>query len=94
MTTSRRLPSQKVELTKRVLFEIEEHHNECLRIIVRQHYKRLPNGQHDKFWVSRLTPPLKKQLRLHLCVFMRGDCFDWTDREIGTRIIFICRDWL
>jgi len=94
MTTSRRLPSQKVELTKRVLYEIEEHHWSCLRTIVQEHYKRLPNDKHDKFWVTRLLPSLKKQLRLHLCVFMRGDIFDWTDREVGTRIIFYCKDWL
>ena len=92
MTTSRRLPSQRVEVTKRVLHELEEYHRRCLRTFVSEHYQKLPNGQDDKFWLTRLTSPLKEQVRLHLCVVLRGDIFDWTDREVGSRLIFLCKE--
>ena len=89
MTTSRRLPALKVKLTKRVLGAIEEHHTTSLKTLFQEYYHPLPNGGPNRFWLTRLSPPLKKQVRLHLCVVRRGDLFDWTDEEVGTKILFM-----
>jgi len=88
MTTSRRLPAAKVKLTKRLYESIIEHHKQCLKGLFFKFYEPLPDGNHDMLWVTRLPPSIKQQLRLHLSVVKRGDLFDWTDQEIGPRIIY------
>ena len=88
MTTSRRVPAVTVRLTKRVHDGIIEHHKQCLKTLFFKFYEPLPDGNHDKLWVTRLPSVVKKQLRLHLCVTKRGDLFDWTDQEVGTRILY------
>ena len=88
MTTSRHLPAGTVKLTKRLYESIMEHHKHCLKILFFKYYEPLPAGDHDRIWVTRLSPSLKKQIRLHLSVLRRGDVFDWTDQEIGTKIIY------
>lgn len=88
MTTSRHLPGGKVRLTKRLYDRIIEHHQHCLKVLFFKYYEPLPDGKHDMLWVTRLPPLEKHQLRLHLCVVQRGDVFDWTDQEIGKRLIY------
>ena len=87
MTTVRRLPGGKVRLTHRLYESIIEHHKQCLKSLFFKYYEPLPDGNHDMLWVTRLPPSMKQQLRLHLSVVKRGDLFDWTDQEIGPRII-------
>ena len=88
MTTSRHLPGGKVTLTKRLYDGIIEHHQHCLKVLFFKYYEPLPDGYHDMLWVTRLPPSVKYQLRLHLCVVKRCDLFDWTDQEIGKRVIY------
>ena len=87
MTTSRRLPGGKVRLTHRLYESIIEHHKQCLKALFFKYYEPLPDGNHDMLWVTRLPTSEKHQLRLHLSVVRRGDLFDWTDQEIGPRVI-------
>ena len=88
MTTSRHIPSAgTVRLTRRLYDAIEEHHKNNLQMLVLGHYKSFPDGTQDRLWVTRLRPYLKHQLRLHLSVVRRGDIFDWTDKEVGTKIL-------
>ena len=87
MTTSRRLPAVIIKTTKRLWKTIKKHHRDCLKTMFRDHYQPLPDGKPDRFWVTRLTPEVKKQLRLHFCVIRFGDVLDWTDKEIGTEIL-------
>ena len=89
MTTSRRVPSVKIKLSKRLLEKIEEHHKSCLKLLFRKYYQPLPNGTPDRLWVTRLHPVVNKQVRLHLCVVKFGDVLDWTDEEVGTKILWI-----
>ena len=87
MTTSRRVPAVKIKMSRRLFELIEKHHTSSLRHLFLQHYQRLDNGNHDYLWVTRLPPGVKNLLRLHLCVVRRGDVLDWTDQEIGRKII-------
>ena len=91
MTTSRQVPSVKLKMSRRLLRGIEEHHRHCLRTLFHGNYKPLPDGQPDRLWVTRLPKVVKYQLRLHLCVVRFGDIFDWTDKEIGTKILYMYR---
>ena len=88
MTTSRRVPVVKIKTSKRLWLAIEEHHRQCLKTLFREHYKSLPDGRPNRLWVTRLTPVVKHQLRLHFCVTRFSDLFDWTDKEIGIKILY------
>ena len=74
-----------VKLSKRVLQGIEEHHKTCLRECFDCHYEPLANGRKNRAWVTGLSPQTKTQIRLHLCVVLRGDILDWTDEEVGKK---------
>ena len=87
MTTSRRLPGGKVALTKRLYEAIIEHHKHCLKALFFEYYEPLTDGKHDMLWVTCLPPLVKHKLRVHLSVVKRGDLFDWTDKEIGPRVL-------
>ena len=87
MTTSRRLPAVTIKTTKRLWTSVKNHHRDCLKKLFDVNYQSLPDGQPDKLWVTRLTPEVKHQLRIHLCVIKFGDLFDWTDKEVGTKIL-------
>ena len=87
MTTSRRVPAVKIKLSKRLYDTIVEHHKNCMKVLFINHYEPLPDGNHDRLWVTRLPPIVKRQARLHLSVLRSGDVFDWGDEEIGTKII-------
>ena len=92
MTSSRRVAAVKIKVSKRLLKLIEEHHTNSLRTMYLRHYQPLSDENHDLFWVTRLPPPAKKQLRVHLCVVRGGDVLDWTDQEIGTKIIHMYKN--
>jgi len=87
MTSSRHVPAVVVKLSKRVLEGIEEHHKTCLRECFDCHYQPLANGHKNRSWVTGLAPQAKAQIRLHLCVVLRGDILDWTDDEVGRKIL-------
>ena len=87
MTTSRRLPAEIIKTTKRLWTSIKKHHRDCLNKLFRDHYQPSPDGQIDRLWVTRLTPEVKHQLRLHLSVIRFGDILDWTDKEVGIVIL-------
>ena len=87
MTSSRHVPAVTVKLSKRVLQGIEEHHKTCLRECFDCHYEPLANGRKNRAWVTGLSPQTKTQIRLHLCVVLRGDILDWTDEEVGKKIL-------
>ena len=82
MTSSRRVPSGTITLTTRIYVSIREHHKHCFKALFVKYYESLPDGNHDRLWVTRLQPLVKNQLRLHLSVLRGDDCFDWTDEEI------------
>ena len=88
MTSSRRVPGGRITLTTRMYISIKEHHKHCLKALFFEYYEPLPDGNHDRLWVTRLQPSVKNQVRLHLGVLRGGDIFDWTDEEIGTKIIY------
>ena len=88
MTTSRHVAAVTIKLAKRVYDAIVEHHKDCMKVLFLKHYEPLSDGNHDRLWVTRLPPSVKKQVRLHLTVLRNGDVFDWTDTEIGTKIIY------
>ena len=77
----------KVRISSRMLREIKKHHKYCLKELFIQYYEPLSNGNHDKLWVTHLPTSVKTQLRLHLSVLRDGDVFDWTDQQIGTKIL-------
>ena len=88
MTTSRNIQSSGTIRTTRRLYEaVVEHHNNCLQMLFLSHYQSLSDGTQDRLWIRRLQPYLKHQIRLHLCVVRRDDIFDWTDKEVGTKIL-------
>ena len=88
MTSSRRVPATTIKLTTRVYASIMEHHKHCLKDLFFKYYEPLPDGSHDRLWVTRLPGLVKNQVRLHLSVLKGGDVLDWTDEEIGTKIIY------
>ena len=91
MTTSRQVPAVKIKMSRRLLKRIEEHHKNMLLTLFQVHYRSLPDGQPNRLWVTGLPTVVKHQLRLHLCVVRFGDIFDWTDTEIGTKILYMLR---
>ena len=87
MTTSQRLPAVIIKTTQRLWESIKKHHRNCLNKLFVDNYQTLPDGQPDTLWVTRLTPELKHQARLHYSVIRFGDLLDWTDKELGINIL-------
>ena len=88
MTSSRRVPGGTIVVTTRLYTSIMDHHKHCFKALFFKYYEPLPDGNHDRLWVTRLPPSVKNQVRLHLSVLRGGDCLDWTDEEIGKKIIY------
>ena len=78
-------------MSRRLLKQVELHHNFRLQLLFKRYYKPLLDGQHDRLWVTRCPAHVQGNLRLHLSVIRSHDLFSWTDEEVGTKILYLMK---
>ena len=81
----------KINTISAKLFRLtQEHHRACLRRLFLRHYEPLVIGdklQPNRQWTVDVNEQVMNSLRLHLTWVLGGEVFQWTDEQIGIKIL-------